>query len=173
MKRVLLVDDDDVFRDHLAAALRRRGYEVDGAADAAMALGLAMTRPPDAVVLDLRMPGEGGLELAERLRARNPGLRVVMLTGYGSIATAMQALRLGLADYLTKPADADQVAAAIEGAGTPVFENQSVPTLERVEWEHLQRVLADCGQNISRAARVLGIDRRSLQRKLAKFAPPR
>lgn len=173
MKRVLLVDDDGVFRDRLAVALTRRGYEVRTAGGADDALAVVADFAPAAAVLDLRMPGRNGLELAALLHERRPGLRIVMLTGYGSIATAMQSVRVGVAEYLMKPVDAAQIVAAIEGLGASAPAPASVPSLDRVEWEHLQRVLADCGGNISQAARALGIDRRSLQRKLAKYPPPR
>lgn len=173
MKRVLLVDDDATFRERLAAALGRRGYAVQTAADAREALDRAAAGTPDAALLDLRMPGPNGLDLAATLHERFPDLRLVMLTGYGSIATAMQAVRSGVGEYLTKPVDAEQVVAAIEGRPPPPPRAETAPSLDRIEWEYLQRVLADCGHNISQAARVLGIDRRSLQRKLGKHPPPR
>jgi len=169
--KLLLVDDDETFRERLAISLGRRGYEIRPAAHAEQALALAKTFVPDYAVVDLKMPGEGGLELIPRLRALLPQLHLVVLTGYGSIATALEAVRLGAADYLTKPADADQIDRTLQGKKNDV--EVSVPSLDRVEWEHLQRVLADCENNISRAARVLGIDRRSLQRKLAKYPPNR
>lgn len=169
--KLLLVDDDETFRERLAISMERRGYEVKSAANAEQARTLTEIFEPDFAVLDLKMPGEGGLNLIPELRQLRPQLRLIVLTGYGSIATALEAVRLGAADYLTKPADADQLDRALQGKKTDV--EVSVPSLDRVEWEHLQRVLADCENNISRAARVLGIDRRSLQRKLAKYPPNR
>jgi two-component system response regulator RegA len=123
------------------------------------------------------MPGGSGLELVSDLLAINSEMEIVVLTGYGSIATAVEATRRGAVDYLTKPADADQILAAFEKSGKKsAAKNVSagmatVPSLGRVEWEHIQRILTDCGGNISQAARVLGIHRRSLQRKLSKYPP--
>jgi two-component system response regulator RegA len=120
------------------------------------------------------MPGGSGLTLIPPLRQLHPQARLIVLTGYGSIANALQAIRLGADDYLTKPADADQLASALRGQlGASSVRPPSVPSLDRLEWEHIHRVLADTQGNISESARLLGIDRRSLQRKLAKFPPPR
>ena len=120
------------------------------------------------------MPGESGVELIGRLKEVDPSTRVIMLTGYGSISTAVDAVKLGAANYVPKPADADDIIAAFQRgdapAGTQTHDYQA-PTLARAEWEHIQRVLGDCGGNISEAARRLGIHRRSLQRKLYKYAP--
>ncbi|MBC2595229.1 response regulator [Ruficoccus amylovorans] len=168
--KILLIDDDATFRERLALSLRRRGHEV-WTADDGDALGQAGDVSPDGVLLDLRMPGEGGLALIPQLRELCAHARIIMLTGYGSIATAMEAIRQGAADYLTKPASLQQILTALEGR--PQEAEEETPSLDRVEWEHLQRVLADCDNNISKTARVLGIDRRSLQRKLAKYAPSR
>jgi len=170
--RLLLVDDDGVFRERLARSMERRGYEVQTAGDAREAMRVAADFRPHHVLVDLKMPGGSGLELTRQLKEKQPAARIVVLTGYGSIATALEAVRSGAADYLTKPADADQIEAAFRGKVPPVAE-MAAPSLDRVEWEHLQRVLADCGQNISQAARVLGIERRTLQRKLAKYPPDR
>lgn len=174
-QQLLIVDDDGVFRERLALSFRRRGYDVLTAAGVEEALALIEKETPDGAVVDLKMPGEHGLELVRALKQRFPGHPVIVLTGYGSIATATEAIRLGAADYLTKPADADQIEAALffPNKGEGVHEPLETPSLQRVEWEHLQRVLRDCDNNISRAARVLGIDRRSLQRKLQKYPPPR
>ncbi|HEY8965164.1 MAG TPA: response regulator [Candidatus Methylacidiphilales bacterium] len=172
--RLLLVDDDEAFRERLAVAMKRRGYETLTAPSASEALSLAPAFGPTAAVVDLKMPEENGLVLVKALKERYPGIAVIVLTGYGSIATALEAVRLGAADYLTKPADADRVHEALQGkVATPEAPLPPVetPTLDRVEWEHMQRILSDCGHNISQAARVLGIDRRSLQRKLAKYPP--
>jgi two-component system response regulator RegA len=169
------VDDDQPFRERLARALVSRGCVVLQAANADEAEVQAQRQPFAGAVVDLKLAGANGLEVIRRLRAVQGGLRIVMLTGYGSIATALEAVRLGAADYLTKPADADQILAKLhqEAAGDPAPAPVEVPTLARAEWEHLQRVLGDCGGNISQAARVLGIDRRSLQRKLGKYPPTR
>ncbi len=165
---LLLVDDDDVLRERLARALRERGYDVHTAGSADRALELARADSPELALVDLKMPGRGGLELLKELKAIDAATQVVMLTGYGSIATAVEAMRLGAKHYLPKPADADDVVAAFEGK--PLDPDVRAPSLARAEWEHIHRVLADCGQNISEAARRLGIHRRSLQRKLQK--PP-
>lgn len=172
--KVLLVDDDVTLREQLAKALHRRGIDCLLAAGGAEAMQKARTAPLDAAVIDLRMPGMGGLETVQALHAALPAARLVVLTGYGSIATALEAVRLGAADYLTKPVSADQVEAAIRGvASLPGGAPPTVPSLDLVEWEHIQRVLHDCDGNISRAAVVLGVHRRSLQRKLNRYAPPR
>lgn len=171
---VLVVDDDEAFRTRLVRALSARGYDAVGAADHAAALLVARDDTPELAVVDLRLPGKSGLEVVRDLKQLDPATTVVVLTGYGSIATAVESVKLGASTYLTKPVDADQVLAALgggsaDGDSTP----QSVPSLARVEWEHIQRVLADCGGNVSQAARLLGIHRRSLQRKLAKYPVPR
>jgi two-component system response regulator RegA len=169
-RRLLIVEDDDVLRRRIARAFRERGFEVREAADAAEATRLAGAEPSTHALVDLRLPGASGLGVVKALVAADQQTAVVVLTGYGSIATALEAVRLGARHYLTKPADVDEILAAFdtELSGSP-REPSPVPSLARVEWEHINRVLADCGGNISEAARVLGIHRRSLQRKLAKF----
>jgi two-component system, response regulator RegA len=170
---VLVVDDDEVFREQLVRAFGNRGYEARGAADAEEAEVLARGDSPELAVVDLRMPGRSGLELVRVLQEIDPTTRVVVLTGYGSIATAIEAVRLGATHYLTKPADVDEVIAAFARGEAPeegdVDVPEQVPSLARVEWEHINRVLTDCNGNVSQAARLLGIHRRSLQRKLAKY----
>jgi two-component system, response regulator RegA len=169
---ILLVDDDEIFRERLARALRGRGYDVATAADHEGALAAAGTRKPDFAVVDLRMPGLSGLALIGPLRALAPGARIVVLTGYGSITSAVEALRAGAHDYLSKPVDAEQVIAALTGEAAPRAEAEAPsPTLARAEWEHIQRILTDTNQNISEAARRLGITRRTLQLKLKKYPP--
>jgi two-component system, response regulator RegA len=169
---ILLVDDDEVFRERLARALRGRGYDVATAADHDGALAAAGARKPDFAVVDLRMPGLSGLALIAPLRAIAPGARIVVLTGYGSITSAVEALRAGAHDYLSKPVDAEQVIAALIGEAAPHAEAAAPsPTLARAEWEHIQRILTDTHQNISEAARRLGITRRTLQLKLKKYPP--
>lgn len=174
---LLVVDDDDVYRTRLIQAFEMRGYEVRGAADADQALSLACEDSPELAVVDLRMPGRSGLDLVRDLVEVDPTTRIVVLTGYGSIATALEAMRLGATHYLTKPSDVDDVERAFQHAQPDGVERTEapteVPTLARVEWEHINRVLTECGGNVSKAARLLGIHRRSLQRKLAKHPVPR
>ena len=171
-KAALIVDDDDIFRNRLCRAFAARGWEAIGAADGASALELASQSSPDLAVVDLRLPGMSGLEIVQGLRALDETTCIVMLTGYGSIATAITATRLGANHYLGKPADADQILSAFHKINESGGEDQpSVPSLARVEWEHIQRVLADCDGNVSQAAKLLGLHRRSLQRKLAKYPP--
>ena len=180
---LLIVEDDDVLRSRLARAFRARGFEVGEAGDAESGVRLAREDPPELALVDLRLPGASGLEAVRALRELDPSTAIVVLTGYGSIATALEAVRLGAVHYLTKPADVDEILAAFArgkgslddgaseaaGAGLPA----TTPTLARVEWEHINRVLADCGGNVSQAARALGLHRRSLQRKLSKFPSAR
>jgi len=170
--RVLLVDDEEIFRERLARALRARDLEVVTAASVEEGLARARSAPPDVALVDLRMPGPSGLELVQRLSAEMPQVRTFVLTGFGSIGTAVEAARLGIAGYLQKPIDAQAILDAISsgaGPGTPA--EPETPSLARVEWEHIQRVLADCNGNVSAAAQRLGIDRRTLQRKLHKLPP--
>jgi two-component system, response regulator RegA len=172
---LLVVDDDATLRERLALAFRRRGYEVRTAGDHAEAIALAQQESPELAVVDLRMPGPSGLELIRDLKAIDPETRIVVLTGYGSIATTIDAMKLGAVHYLQKPADADEIIAAFaRGDAPPLAVSPSefqVPTLDRVRWEHISRVLSDCGGNVSEAARRLGVHRRSLQRILQKYPP--
>jgi two-component system response regulator RegA len=165
-RSLLIVDDDSSFRERLVRAMRDRGFEATGVADHPSAVHVAQTESPELALVDLRLPGESGLAVVRDLKALDPSTVVVVLTGYGSIATAVESIKLGAASYLTKPADADQIVAAFDG-NQPADEAHA-PSLARVEWEHIQRILTDCDGNVSQAARVLGIHRRSLQRKLAK-----
>ncbi|WP_394822099.1 response regulator transcription factor [Pendulispora albinea] len=172
-RSILVVDDDDTFRTRLVRAFADRGFDAHGAANGEEALRRARTDSPEYAVVDLRMPGDFGLDVVRALREIDEATRIVVLTGYGSIATAIEAIRMGAVDYLTKPADADQILSAFEAgqSGKRVDESadsSAVPSLARVEWEHIQRVLMDCGGNVSQAARALGLHRRSLQRKLSK-----
>jgi two-component system response regulator RegA len=173
----LIVDDDATFRARLTRALTERGWDASAADSPLDALDLVARISPDLVLLDLKMPGIGGLALIESIKRHDPTITVIMLTGYGSIATAMQAMKLGADHYLGKPVDADQILAAYGElrSGDPASASapSSVPSLARVEWEHIQRVLADCSGNISQAAKLLGLHRRSLQRKLSKYPPGR
>jgi two-component system response regulator RegA len=170
-RTLLIVEDDAPLRERLVRAMRDRGYDARGVPDATTAIAAAREESPELALVDLRLPGESGLAIVRELKALDPATVVVVLTGYGSIATAVESIKLGAASYLTKPADADQIVAAF--AGTQPDDRAEVPSLARVEWEHIQRVLTDCGGNVSRAARALGIHRRSLQRKLSKYPAPR
>ena len=171
MISILIVDDDEPLRERLTRAFAERGFEAVGAADHGAALALARARPFDRAVVDLRMPGPGGLAVVEDLLAACPGITVVVVTGYGSIATAVEAMRRGAHDYLTKPAHADQILAAFDADrdAADAQPEYPVPSLAKVEREHIERVLRECNGNISRAARMLGMHRRTLQYKLAKF----
>ncbi|MEO5926286.1 MAG: response regulator [Bryobacteraceae bacterium] len=171
---VLVVDDDTVFRSRLSRAFRDRGWEATEAADGATALRVAKENSPDLAIVDLRMPGISGLEVVRELHQLDDTTCIIMLTGFGSIATAVTATKFGAAHFLSKPADADQILAAYKrlSDGDEPGSPDSVPSLARVEWEHIQRVLEDCGGNVSQAAKLLGLHRRSLQRKLLKYPPP-
>ena len=169
--RVVLIDDDAVFSAVLGRALGARGFIVDTAADGRHAIALIREHAPDFAVLDLKLGAENGLVLIPQLLAARPDLRILLLTGYASIATAVEAIKRGAHDYLAKPVDADQVAQALLGAGGGVPDASipmHAPQLKRLEWEHIHRVLAECEGNISETARRLGLHRRTLQRKLAK-----
>lgn len=167
---LLLVDDDEVFREVLARALGKRGYAVQAAADVPGAIAAAQRGAFEYAVVDLKMPGPSGLALIDHLVKAAPGIRIVVLTGYASVATAVEAIKLGAVHYLTKPADADEIVTAFAreagDSATPISSNP--PSVDRLEWEHIQKVLADCNGNVSEAARQLGMHRRTLQRKLAK-----
>jgi two-component system response regulator RegA len=165
-RSLLIVEDDTALRERLVRAMRDRGYDTTGVADHAAAIEAARGESPELALVDLRLPGASGLAVVRDLKALDPSTVVVVLTGYGSIATAVESIKLGAAGYLTKPADADQIVAAFDG--TPPPDEAPAPSLARVEWEHIQRILSDCAGNVSQAARVLGIHRRSLQRKLSK-----
>lgn len=167
---ILLVDDDEVFRERMARALRDRGHAVVTAADVPAALAAATEHRPAYAVVDLRMAGPSGIALIGPLLEGAPDVRIVMLTGYGSITSAVEALRAGAHDYLSKPVDADQVLAALTGEPAQAAQ-PATPSLARAEWEHIQRILGDCHQNISETARRLGITRRTLQLKLKKYPP--
>jgi len=172
---ILIVDDDEIFRSRLARAFRDRGYDVRIATNFDEGRASALEDSPEMAVLDLRMPGRSGLELLRELKKIDGATKVVMLTGYGSISTAVDAVRLGATNYVPKPADADDILSAFARGEAPPLEPPALgyqaPSLARAEWEHINRVLSDCGGNISEAARRLGIHRRSLQRKLQKYPP--
>lgn len=171
---LLLVDDDEAFRKALGAALGRRGFAVTLAGSAREAEEAAAGRVIEYALVDVKMPEVSGIELVGRLHALDEGTRIVVLTGYGTIASAVAAMRAGAVDYLTKPVDAAACERALLGqAAAAAAESDDVPSLDRVEWEYLQRVLADAGGNVSEAARRLGMHRRSLQRKIGKLPPKR
>jgi len=167
---LLLVDDDDTFRQVLAPALKKRGFDVVTAPGVTEALALAEVNPPEYAVVDLKMPGPSGLVLVKRLKELDAATRIVMLTGYASIATAVEAVKLGATHYLAKPADADEIVAAFyKTAGDAETPLSATPlSVDRLEWEHIQRVLAEHDGNISATARALNMHRRTLQRKLGK-----
>lgn len=171
---ILVVEDDDAFRRILVSAFEARGYEAQGVADAETAMTAARQDSPEMAVVDLRLGDRSGLDVVRELKAIDPSTSIVVLTGYGSIATALESIRLGAVHYLTKPTDPDRILAAFEHglAARPRDVPIDTPSLARVEWEHLHRVLTDCHGNISEAARQLGMHRKSLQRKLAKRPVP-
>ena len=168
--RLLLVDDDTTFCMVLKMAMEKRGFEVFVAYDLATGIELADKVEPEYAVIDLRIGHESGLSLVKRLVELDDHTRIVMLTGFASIATAVEAIKLGATHYLTKPADADEIVTALHKAeGDESVEIKEKPlSVKRLEWEHLQKVLVEHDQNISAAARALGMHRRTLQRKLEK-----
>jgi two-component system, response regulator RegA len=167
---LLLVDDDPTFCEVMRRALTRRGYRVTLAHGVNEALASARNEPPGYAVIDLKMPGESGLRLIPELLSLSASVRIVVLTGYASVATAVEAIKLGATHYLAKPVDADEVVAAfgraLGDAGAPVAGRPL--SVDRLEWEHIQRVLGENGGSISATARSLGMHRRTLQRKLSK-----
>ena len=173
---ILLVDDSIVLRDRLALAFQERGFLVLVAGNYDEAIAVFARQPTELAVVDLRMPGKPGLALLKELKSIRASTKVLILSGFGSISTAIDAIRLGAANFLPKPADVDDILNAFARGGSQVDvpepeESTPVPTLAQAEWEHIHRILSDCGGNISEAARRLGIHRRSLQRKLRKRAP--
>ena len=171
-KSLLLLDDDAPLRTRLGRALETRGFEPVLAESVAEAVSLVRSRPPAFAVLDMRLEDGNGLQVVKAIQATRPGARIVMLTGYGNIATAVAAVKAGAIDYLAKPADADDVARAllaIAGEAPTPLENPM--SADRVRWEHIQRVYEMCGKNVSETARRLNMHRRTLQRILSKRAP--
>jgi len=168
---LLVVEDDPSHRNALQRAFERRGYKVKSAGSVPQALEVLDDWPAGYAVIDLRLPGSSGLTLIPPLKLGNPGMRIVVMTGYGSIATAVEAIKLGAVHYLSKPVDADMIERAFQRmqgdqSVTPLAQRLSV---SRLAWEHIHGALADYGGNISAAARALGMHRRTLQRKLAKY----
>jgi two-component system response regulator RegA len=170
---LLLADDDLVFCQVLSRALTARGFAVDTAHDGATALRLVEDLAPEFAIIDLRLPDISGLKVVERLKGMDENTRILVLTGFGSIATAIQAIKLGAVHYLTKPANVDDILAAFGNISpSPEFKQIDKPlSVDRLEWEHIQRVLTDHDGNISATARALNMHRRTLQRKLFKRPP--
>ena len=168
----LVLDDDAPFRTRLARALDQRGFETVTAESVAEALGIVRRTPPAFAVLDMRLGDGSGLDVVDVLQAERGDARVIMLTGYGNIATAVAAVKAGAIDYLAKPADADDVTRALLAHPESLPEPPENPmSADRVRWEHIQRVYELCGHNVSETARRLNMHRRTLQRILAKRAP--
>jgi two-component system response regulator RegA len=171
-KTLLILDDDAAFRTRLARALEGRGFEVTAVGSVAEANDIAAKTPPAYAVLDLRLEDGSGLAVVEALSKHRPDVRVVMLTGYGAIATAVAAVKAGALDYLAKPADPEDIVKALLASPDEKPEPPDNPmSADRIRWEHIQRVYELCGHNVSETARRLNMHRRTLQRILAKRAP--
>jgi two-component system response regulator RegA len=169
--RILIVDDDEPFRLALRNAFIRRGHDVALAGSYDEAVAAMRAAPPTHALVDLKMPGgRSGLDVVRELRSLPSAPQIVVLTGYGTIGTAVEAIRLGAINYLNKPSEPDEIEAALMGKRAPPPVDD-VPSLDRHEWEYLNRILADCDGNISEAARRLKMHRRTLQRKLQKHPP--
>ena len=171
-RSLLIVDDDAPLRNRLARAMEQRGFTVVSAASVAEGLEVLGTAPPAYAVVDLRLEDGNGLEVVEALRAARDDVRIVMLTGYGNIATAVVAIKAGAVDFRAKPVDADQLTAALIETERPLPPPPEDPmSADRVRWEHIQRVFEQCNRNVSETARRLKMHRRTLQRILNKHAP--
>jgi two-component system response regulator RegA len=168
VKRIVVCDDDEPFRRRLVRALRDRGIEAYEAENASNCLEVFQEYQPDAVLVDLRMPGEGGLWVVSEIARLNPACKTVVLTGFGSIATALEAVRRGAVNYITKPASIDQILNAFSPESSDATQTVEMPSLAEIEAEYVQRVLEQCDGNVSQSAKVLGVHRRSLQRKLRR-----
>ncbi len=171
-RSLLVVDDDEPFLKRLARAMEKRGFDVETAGSVTAGRAIATARPPAYAVIDLRLEDGNGLDVVETIREKRPDSKVVVLTGYGAIATAVAAVKIGATDYLSKPADANDVTAALlatEDELPPPPENPM--SADRVRWEHIQRVYELCDRNVSETARRLNMHRRTLQRILAKRSP--
>lgn len=171
-RSLLLVDDDEPFVKRLAKAMEKRGFLPETAESVAEGKAIALSRPPAFAVVDLRLEDGNGLDVVEALREKRPDCRIVVLTGYGAIATAVAAVKIGAIDYLSKPADANDIMSAL------LAKSESMPappdnpmSADRVRWEHIQRVYELCDRNVSETARRLSMHRRTLQRILAKRSP--
>jgi two-component system, response regulator RegA len=171
-KSLLLVDDDKPFNTRLARAMEARGFEVRTADSIASGLDAVASSTPAYAVIDLRLADGNGITIIEAIRAKRPESRIIVLTGYGNISTAVTAVKLGAVDYLAKPADADDIFKALTRFGDEKVELPENPmSADRVRWEHIQRVYEMCERNVSETARRLNMHRRTLQRILAKRAP--
>jgi two-component system response regulator RegA len=171
-RTLLIVDDDKPFLQRLARAMETRGYQVDTAESVAEGLAKVEAAAPAFAVVDMRLGDGNGLDVIEGLRRRRPEARAIILTGYGNIATAVSAVKMGAIDYLAKPADADEVHAALtRDPGERAAPPENPMSADRVRWEHIQRVYEMCERNVSETARRLNMHRRTLQRILAKRAP--
>jgi two-component system, response regulator RegA len=171
-RSLLLVDDDTQFVQRLAKAMEKRGFVPETAESVSEGKRIAETRPPAYAVVDLRLEDGNGLDVVETLRMRRPDCRIIVLTGYGAIATAVAAVKIGATDYLSKPADANDITTALlcrSAALPPPPENPM--SADRVRWEHIQRIYELCDRNVSETARRLNMHRRTLQRILAKRSP--
>lgn len=169
---LLIVDDDEPFLKRLARAMEKRGFAVETADSVAAGTAIATARPPAFAVVDLRLEDGNGLDVVERIRERRADSKIVVLTGYGAIATAVAAVKIGATDYLSKPADANDVTAALLASGDNLPAPPENPmSADRVRWEHIQRVYELCDRNVSETARRLNMHRRTLQRILAKRSP--
>ncbi|NJS39962.1 MAG: ActR/PrrA/RegA family redox response regulator transcription factor [Rhodobacteraceae bacterium] len=171
-RSLLLVDDDEPFVKRLAKAMEKRGFLPDTAQSVAEGRAKAIASPPAYAVVDLRLEDGNGLEVIEALREKRPDCRIVVLTGYGAIATAVAAVKIGAVDYLSKPADANDVTLALLAKGEAMpLPPENPMSADRVRWEHIQRVYEMCDRNVSETARRLSMHRRTLQRILAKRSP--
>lgn len=171
-KTLLLVDDDEPFLRRLTKAMEKRGFKVESAGSVAAGRAIATARPPAYAVVDLRLTDGNGLDFVEVLHEKRPDCRVVVLTGYGAIATAVAAVKIGATDYLSKPADASDIMNALLASGDDLPPPPENPmSADRVRWEHIQRVYELCDRNVSETARRLNMHRRTLQRILAKRSP--
>ena len=171
-RTLLLVDDDEPFLRRLERAMDKRGFEVEAASSVAAGIAIATARPTAYAVVDLRLEDGHGLDVVETLREKRPDARIVVLTGYGAIATAVAAVKIGATDYLSKPADANDITNALLAKGDELPPPPDNPmSADRVRWEHIQRVYELCDRNVSETARRLNMHRRTLQRILAKRSP--
>ncbi|THH34870.1 ActR/PrrA/RegA family redox response regulator transcription factor [Aliishimia ponticola] len=171
-RSLLLVDDDEPFLRRLAKAMEKRGFDIETAGSVSEGKAIAQARPPAFAVVDLRLEDGNGLDIVESLRSIRPDSRIVVLTGYGAIATAVAAVKIGATDYLSKPADATDITNALLATGDDMPPPPENPmSADRVRWEHIQRVYELCDRNVSETARRLSMHRRTLQRILAKRSP--
>lgn len=171
-KTLLLVDDDETFLKRLARAMEKRGFEVDTADSVAAGRAKATHHPPAYAIVDLRLGDGNGLDVVETIRAKREDAKIVVLTGYGAIATAVAAVKIGATDYLSKPADANEITAALLSRSDDLPPPPENPmSADRVRWEHIQRIYEQCDRNVSETARRLSMHRRTLQRILAKRSP--